>query len=166
MKKVIIYENLVKTYSKDLYQYAVWLTNNYSIAEDLVQDTFIKAWKNLESIKDLSKIKSWLITVLRREYFNFLKTKKQTEEITDTIPYEIDTEEEIHILELRENIKKLSIEYREPLILQIIQGFSIKEISNILDLNEKTVSTKLFRAKKQLKDIIENKEAKNGRYKI
>ena len=53
-----IYENLVQVYYADLYRYAVWLTNNKAISEDILQETFLKAWNKLESLEDINKAKS------------------------------------------------------------------------------------------------------------
>jgi RNA polymerase sigma-70 factor (ECF subfamily) len=65
--KQLKYEALVRAYSDDLYRYGVWLCRDPNIAEDLVQETFLRAWRSLESLKDQGAAKSWLITILRRE---------------------------------------------------------------------------------------------------
>jgi RNA polymerase sigma-70 factor (ECF subfamily) len=148
-----IYESLVEVYYKDLYRYSVWLTGNQSTAEDILQDAFLKAWNKLETLEDLSKAKSWLITIIRRENFRRIDKIKETEEFTDeSFAIENYVENNIKIIELRKNINKLPLKYKEPLILQIIEGFTIKEISKILDINENTALTNIFRAKKQLKE--------------
>ena len=65
--KQIQYEALVRAYSTDLYRYGYWLCHDRHVAEDLVQETFLRAWRSLESLKDETAAKSWLITILRRE---------------------------------------------------------------------------------------------------
>ena len=59
---------------------------------------------------------------------------------------------------------KLEIEYREPLFLQVIGGFSGDEIADILDLNKNTVMTRLFRARNQLKEMLDTEEAERGQH--
>jgi len=61
------FEQLVSAYANDLYRYAYWLCKQPTLAEDLVQETFARAWKSIESLKDEKAAKAWLITILRRE---------------------------------------------------------------------------------------------------
>ena len=61
------YENLVHAYHGELYRFAYWLCQDRSIAEDLVQETFLRAWRSLDSLKDEMAVKPWLLTILRRE---------------------------------------------------------------------------------------------------
>ena len=65
--KQVRYEALVKALHADLFRYAYWLTHDKQVAEDLVQETFLRAWRALDSLKDEKAAKSWLITILRRE---------------------------------------------------------------------------------------------------
>ena len=66
-KKRQQFEKLVGQYSTDLYRYALWLTRNREVSEDLVQEAFTRAWKNLHQLKDEKAAKSWLITIVRNE---------------------------------------------------------------------------------------------------
>ncbi len=61
------YEHLVHAYSGWLFKYAYWLSRDKAAAEDLVQETFLRAWRFLDSLKDENSAKSWLTTILRRE---------------------------------------------------------------------------------------------------
>ena len=62
------FEALVYTLSTDLYRYAFWLCRGQDRAEDLVQETFLRAWRSLDSLRDDKAAKGWLITILRREH--------------------------------------------------------------------------------------------------
>jgi RNA polymerase sigma-70 factor (ECF subfamily) len=62
------FNELAEAYSTDLYRYAMWICHNDALAKDLVQETFLRAWRALDSLKDIGAAKSWLITILRREY--------------------------------------------------------------------------------------------------
>ncbi|HCB10164.1 MAG TPA: RNA polymerase subunit sigma, partial [Alteromonas sp.] len=66
-EKTLRYEALVRALHGDIYRYAYWLTNDKSTAEDIVQETFLRAWRALDSLQDEKAAKSWLITILRRE---------------------------------------------------------------------------------------------------
>ena len=63
---------------------------------------------------------------------------------------------------LQAQIMKLDVEYREPLFLQVVGGFNGEEIGDILDLNKNTVMTRLFRARNQLKEMLDSQETKRG----
>ena len=160
------YEALVRAYSKDLYRYGYWLCHDPSVAEDLVQETFLRAWRSLESLKDQNAAKSWLITILRRE--NARRFERKRFDLVDIEEHQVEdhisiaTEQEIENHLLRRQINKLEPEYREPLLLQVIGGFSGDEIANILELNRNTVMTRLFRARNQLKEALETSQEHRG----
>ncbi|WP_269058188.1 sigma factor-like helix-turn-helix DNA-binding protein, partial [Vibrio harveyi] len=63
---------------------------------------------------------------------------------------------------LQAQIMKLDVEYREPLFLQVVGGFSGEEIGSILDLNKNTVMTRLFRARNQLKEMLDSQDTQRG----
>jgi len=162
------YESLVNALHSDLYRYAYWLCQHPQVAEDLVQETFLRAWKALDSLKDEKAAKSWLITILRRE--NARRFERKQLDLVDVEDYALadqnspDTEQEMENELLRRHIQMLAVEYREPLLLQVIGGFSGEEIAAILDLNKNTVMTRLFRARNQLKESLERSQSERGRY--
>ena len=164
--KYLTYETLVRAYSKDLYRYAYWLCRDANVVDDIVQETFLRAWRSLESLKDNNAAKSWLITILRRE--NARRFERKQLDLVDIDDYEVSdltstsTEQEMENHLLQRQIFKLSEEYREPLILQVIGGFSGEEIATILELNKNTVMTRLFRARNQLKEILDTNSMQKG----
>ncbi len=158
------YEALVRAYHKDLYRYAYWLSKDPSIAEDLVQETCLRAWKSLESLHDEKAVKSWLITILRRENARRFERKQFDLVDIETHGNEAKTTDDAHHQRewLQKQIMKLDDEYREPLFLQVITGFSGDEISHILELNKNTVMTRLFRARNQLKELLDASDQIRG----
>jgi len=160
------FEALVKAYSSDLYQYAYWLCRNQALAEDLVQESFMRAWKALNQLEDEKKAKSWLFTILRRENARHF-SRKHTKDISleeidlDTFSnFKIENKELDHI-HLRSALAKLSLEYSEPLVLQVLGGYSSKEIGDILEIKPGAVMTRLFRAKQQLKKLLKDTNSKS-----
>ncbi|MCL1139216.1 sigma-70 family RNA polymerase sigma factor [Shewanella pneumatophori] len=153
------YDSLVRALHADIYRFAYWLCGDKHIAEDITQETFLRAWRSLDSLKDEKAAKSWLITILRRENARRFERKQfnysdvEQEFIEDTLSCSTEEHAEQHLL--RRQIAKLELEYREPLLLQVIGGFSGDEIAKLLDLNRNTVMTRLFRARNQLKDVLE-----------
>ncbi|CAM4020717.1 sigma-70 family RNA polymerase sigma factor [Vibrio neonatus] len=165
MDKQRRYEALVRAYHRDLFRYAYWLCKDRSIAEDLVQETCLRAWKALDSLLDEKAAKSWLITILRRE--NARRFERKQLDLVDID----DPGNEAHISDdgfhqsewLQAQIMRLDLEYREPLFLQVVGGFSGEEIGDILDLNKNTVMTRLFRARNQLKELLDSTTSNQGR---
>ncbi|ELP5730027.1 TPA: sigma-70 family RNA polymerase sigma factor [Vibrio vulnificus] len=158
------YEALVRAYHRDLYRYAYWLCKDQSVAEDLVQETCLRAWKSLDSLQDEKAAKSWLITIVRRE--NARRFERKQFDLVDIEDYGNEakvSDDEHHQQEwLQAQIMKLDIEYREPLFLQVVGGFSGDEIGDILDLNKNTVMTRLFRARNQLKELLDSDQTQRG----
>ena len=166
MDKQRKYEALVRAYHRDLFRYAYWLCKDKSIAEDLVQDTCLRAWKSLDSLQDEKAAKSWLITILRRENARRFERKQFDLVDIDDHGNDASVSDDPHHqhLWLQAQIMKLEIDYREPLFLQVIGGFSGDEIADILDLNKNTVMTRLFRARNQLKEMLDTEEAERGQH--
>jgi RNA polymerase sigma-70 factor (ECF subfamily) len=164
MDKQRKYESLVRGYHRDLYRYAYWLSKDKAIAEDLVQETCLRAWKSLDSLQDEKAAKSWLITILRRE--NARRFERKQFDLVDIDDYGNDakvSDDTHHQQEwLQAQIMKLDVEYREPLFLQVVGGFSGEEIGAILELNINTVMTRLFRARNQLKEMLDSQDTKRG----
>ncbi|MCE9679528.1 sigma-70 family RNA polymerase sigma factor [Shewanella sp. AS1] len=158
------YDSLVRALQADLYRYAFWLCNDKQVAEDITQETFLRAWRSMESLKDDKAAKAWLITILRRENARRFERKQfdysdvDQSQLEDT--YSLSSEDNMEKQWLRRQISLLESEYREPLLLQIIGGFSGEEIADILQLNRNTVMTRLFRARNQLKESLEGAHAK------
>lgn len=164
--KQVRYEALVKALHTDLYRFAYWLCHDKQVAEDLVQETFLRAWRALDSLKDEKAAKAWLITILRRENARRFERKRfdmgEYEEASIQDTQSSSNEQHIENHWLREKIASLPEEYREPLVLQVIGGYSGEEIAELLSLNKNTVMTRLFRARNQLKDAVDKEPKLRG----
>ena len=146
------FEAMARLYSTDLYRYAMWICGNDALAKDLVQETCLRAWKNIDSLLDDKSAKGWLFTILRRENARRFERKQLT--LVDIDDYEIAAEENNSKYDkelIKQKIATLPADYKEPLLLQLIAGFTAEEIAEQLDLNKNTVLTRLFRAKNLLK---------------
>ncbi len=149
------FNQLAETYSADLYRYAMWICGDDALAKDLVQETFLRAWRALDSLNEIKAAKGWLITILRREYARTFERK--VPKFTGLDQLSIEDEEELKPEDvkerelLREGILKLEPRYRDPLLLQVIFGHSCEEISEQLGITKSAVMTQLFRAREKLK---------------
>ncbi|SNY54045.1 RNA polymerase, sigma-24 subunit, RpoE [Arsukibacterium tuosuense] len=165
------YEQLVRLYHADLYRYAFWLCRDQHIAEDIVQDTFLRAWKALDSLLDDNAAKSWLITILRRENARRFERKQldysdvEQDSLTDEINPALEQQYDNALLQ--QQLLLLPPEYGEPLLLQALAGFNSDEIGQLLSLNVNTVNTRLFRARQLLKQrlVTQHKPQQNTQQK-
>jgi len=149
------FDELASAYGTDLYRFAMWLCGDDALAKDLVQETYLRAWKALDKLKDRGAAKSWLITILRREYARTFERKvpKFTDVDAVVVPEdsELEPDDRVEVDMLRRSILTLPPKYREPLLLQVVMGYSCAEISRELGVSKSAVMTQLFRAREQLK---------------
>ena len=162
MSKQQRFASLVDALTADLYRYAVWLSRDPSVADDLVQETLLRAWKSLDSLRDEKAAKRWLITILRRENARrFERIRPDLVDVDEVAEYDqrlAVKDESTDIADLRAALMQLDEAYREPLVLQVHLGFSTREIADTMDLTEGAVLTRLFRARKKLRTILEEGE--------
>lgn len=150
-----IFNQLANRYSTDLYRYAMWLCGSDALAKDLVQETYLRAWRALDKLKDIEAAKGWLITILRREFARTFERKvpKFTDVdkvvVVDDVEPQPDERAERDLL--RNGIMQLEPKYREPLLLQVVFGHSCAEIAEQLGISNSAVMTQLFRAREKLK---------------
>jgi RNA polymerase sigma-70 factor (ECF subfamily) len=143
-----------------MFRYAAWLCRDKSIAEDVVQEAMLRAWKSLDALREDSAAKHWLLTIVRRENARYFERRRlETVDIDNLTPSqsallaEAPNEE---LDDLREAIFELEDDYREPLVLQVLMGYSTNEIAEHMGLNQGAVLTRLHRARLKLKDITAN----------
>ena len=150
------FEMLVNAVSSDLYRYAFMLCRNKAMAEDLVQETFMRAWRFLDSLRDEKKAKSWLMTTLRREFAR--QFERYRPPFADVDLDQIAGRDGINpdVWTVRRGLARLPDKYREVLVLQVIGGYSGAEMAEMLELPRATVNTRLFRARQQLRKLLEN----------
>jgi len=149
------FEGLVRAYSAELYRYAYWLARERFTAEDLVQETFARAWNAWESLRDDRAAKSWLYTILRNEHARLYEKKRV--DVDDAL--EVDTLPDpegasvFESLELRDALNALPPAYREPLLLQTLGGFTCVEIAQMMNTTGGAVMTRLTRARLTLRKL-------------
>jgi RNA polymerase sigma-70 factor, ECF subfamily len=169
------FESLVRKHEKNTLNIAYRMLGNYEEACEIVQDTFVSAYKNIGNFKGQAKFSTWLCAIVINLSKNRLKQLKsqlyyERFSIDDPVPTdesnikaelasnEPSVTERLEIKETQEKVQgcisSLEDELRETLILRDIQGFSYDEISDILKIPEGTVKSRLFRARDALKDCL------------
>ena len=151
------FTRLLEMLQPDLLRFACWLARDRSVAEDVVQETLIRAWKSREELKDPAAARPWLFTIVRREHARLCERKRLPLVDIDSIEALGDpalaTEGDAGLDDLRRAIMQLPDEYREPLVLQVLGGFTTAEIASQLQLTQAAVLTRLFRARNRLRTI-------------
>ncbi len=156
------FDDLVAVHMDDLYRFAYWLSGNRSVAEDLVQDTLIRAWKSINRLKNTKAAKDWLLTILRRENARRFERRRlqETELPTEGLVAErtdYDTSTEAFVL--RRALDQLPPEYREPLLMQVVYGYSQKEIADHLGISSAGAGTRLFRAREKMRALLQTPQS-------
>ena len=152
------FDELVTGYHGDMYRYAAWLCRDRAIAEDVVQEAMLRAWKSLDALRDAGAAKQWLLTIVRRENARYFERKRlETVDIDDLTPSQaalLAEEANEELRDLRESIFELEDDYREPLVLQVLMGYSTSEIGELMGLKQGAVLTRLHRARLKLKETV------------
>ncbi|CAM1334884.1 sigma-70 family RNA polymerase sigma factor [Tenacibaculum aestuariivivum] len=136
-------------YADDLKFYILSKVKNATIADDILQNTFIKIHTKLHTLKDKTKLKPWVFTIARNTVIDYFKSSNQTIELTN---FEITTktEEQTHTEKdcLRGILQNLPKKYRNPLFLSDIKGLKQQEVSDILKQSLPTTKSQIQRARK------------------
>jgi RNA polymerase sigma-70 factor (ECF subfamily) len=151
-----------------LYNFAQWLTQNRSEAEDLVQETYVKALKGFSSFQPDTNFRAWMYRILRNTFLTSRTGLKVTatvpldEEGALEIPASAGTPESIFIEHAQEQLlqsamEALPLHFREILLLCEVEEMSYQEISEALSIPIGTVMSRLSRARKALRDILKQK---------
>lgn len=152
------FDALVRATSADLFRFGYWLCRDEQVAEDLVQETYLRAWRSLDDLRDTAAAKGWLMTILRRERARMFEKKTPVFEEIESIPIEDQKsrapDHELDDATVRAAIGKLDPKYREPLLMQVLGGFSCDEIAQELKLTSAAVMTQLFRARQKIKAML------------
>ena len=162
------FDALIGHLSDDLYRFAFWLCKNEALAKDLVQETYLRVWKSLDSLRNEKAAKSWIFMILRREFARLFEKKVPPISSLQDLEYDIEDtklngpDDRLEIDIVRDAILKLEKKYSEPLMLQVVGGFSCDEIADQLDISKSAVMTQLFRARSKLQTAL-TRESKIGK---
>ncbi|MCF6138415.1 sigma-70 family RNA polymerase sigma factor [Pseudalkalibacillus berkeleyi] len=155
---------LIMHYKNDLYAVAFRYFHNEIDALEAIQETTYRAYKSIKKLKDTSVVKPWLIRILANYCLNEIRKRKRLVH-SDWL---LDQEEEVPIdwndrLNLQENIFQLKRDLQQVILLKYYQGYTIKEVSNILDKPESTIKTWLYKALKQMRHNMEKEGVTDGK---
>ena len=153
-------EDVYKDYFSVVYKYLYSLSHNENIAEELTQETFYRAVKNINKYKGKCKMSTWLCQIAKNLWYSELKKNKRNSNIdfnsliesSNLLEEYINKEEKISMFK---EISKLDDKTKEVIYLRI-NGMTFKEIGEILDKNEKKEKIVFYRGKEKLKEVGKN----------
>jgi RNA polymerase sigma-70 factor, ECF subfamily len=140
--------------------FSMSLTSRGATADDLVQETLMKAWKHQDSFKPGTNLRAWLFTILRNEFYSQLrKRKREVEDVDDLFSSRVSVlaEQDGHLemAELRAALNKLPEDQREAIVLVGASGFSYEEAAEICNVAVGTIKSRVNRARTKLASMLQ-----------
>jgi RNA polymerase sigma-70 factor (ECF subfamily) len=166
------FDVLVERYKERLYATVYHMTSNHEDANDLVQDTFIKAYKSLRGFRGQSSFYTWVYRIAVNRTINFIKRRKNRSQYSlDDLDSSIQTDpdlvelmshvtprREVALTELQEKLnealQQLSEPHRAVVVMHDIQGMTHADIARVMKCSEGTVRSRLFYARQQLQGLL------------
>jgi RNA polymerase sigma-70 factor (ECF subfamily) len=158
------FEELAMPLFDQLYNFARWLTQDTAEADDLVQETYVKALRGFSSFRVGTNFRAWMYRILRNSFLSSRTGLKVTvaldpENEEQVLPAETTTPESILVEEVdremvRQALVDLPLNFREILLLCDVEEMSYQEISETLAIPAGTVMSRLFRARKALRELL------------
>lgn len=162
--KRVIYE----MFYDRVYRSAYYMLRDAHLAQDVLQESFIKAFRNLHKLEDGAQLEPWLMTIVRHTAIDFLRKQYKRNEmsfdnvIIDNTEHRDSVEETVDLKmtveHVRNEIQKMKSEYREVLRLKYQRGLQDKEIAACLDVSLGTVKSRLFRARNKLRELFASED--------
>ena len=153
------FDQIVAVFHADMYRYAAWLCRDKAIAEDVVQEAMLRAWKSLDALRDDAAAKQWLLTIVRRENARYFERRRletvDIDNLTASQAALLAEQPNDELDDMRQAIYELDDDYREPLVLQVLMGYSTNEIAEQMELKQGAVLTRLHRARAKLREQME-----------
>ena len=151
---------LYKLYSKAMFNVCMRITNDYAEAEDVLQEAFVSAFKNLNSYKAEASFGSWLKKIVVNASINAIRKRRSElvpmdeRVIGEVAEEEYDDDTEWQVEKVRRAIQQLPDGYRVVLSLYLLEGFDHAEIGEVLGITESTSKSQYHRARKKLLEIM------------
>ena len=156
------FEKLLNENQGFIFKYLTKMTKDSSLAEELTQETFFRAYMNFSALRDKEKASVWLCQIAKNTYFSWYNQQKQTDSL-DELESVSDgkcIEEAFEHKELSQKalqcLHELDEPYKEVFMLYVLGGFSLKDISSIFGKSESWARVTFYRAKQKLSERIHN----------
>ncbi len=140
----------IELHSDGLFRYLVKNLGDYDTAKDILQDTFVSLWKHGREIEE-AKVKNWLFATAHNNMLKSIRYKRVRQNAVFTAEPTTDKLENKQLIDYLTS--RLSEKMRQCLMLKDWQGFSIREIAEIMQMSEENVKINIFRARVKLKEL-------------
>lgn len=151
---------LIELHKQSMYKIAWSYLHNDEDAADAIQETILKCYEKIGKLKDESYFTTWLTRILINNCKDILQKKKK-ETLSESLPEQGDACRELENCEFQELLKSINEKYRLVLLLYYGEGFKIREIAQVLEMDENTVKTRLARGRREFGRVYEAKNHKN-----
>jgi RNA polymerase sigma-70 factor (ECF subfamily) len=145
------FEQIAMPHSRSLLRVARRLTSNTSTAEDLVQETFLLAWRGFHQLREGTNARAWLFRIMFNAFYAQGR-KHHPVLVLNTVDTPDSASGPLQTLEMASALAQLGEEHRTVLLLGVVEGFTCQEISGILSVPLGTVMSRLSRARKALRN--------------
>lgn len=157
---MFIIKELYETYKQDVFIYLISITHNKPLSEDLVSDTFLSAITSLPNFKGNSDIKTWLFSIARHKWYEYLRKEKKNTSLDLFLDIYINEESSLENISYQNEITVRIMELlnqeeerTKKIVMMRVEGYSFYEIAKIFNISEGSARVIDFRTKKKLKDI-------------
>ncbi|MBM6830036.1 RNA polymerase sigma factor [Anaerotignum lactatifermentans] len=152
MNKANMFEQFINENVDAAYRFAYTYVKNKEDAEDILNESVVKALRSINSLKDTGKMKSWFYTIIARTALSHIKDRQKIIYLEDGAMEHLEplTDDYSHI-SFEEMMDHLDPKHRPILVLRFLEDMTISEVAQILELNENTVKSRLYRALERLK---------------
>ncbi len=155
------FEQIVDAHYQSLYRFALSMCRRDAMAQDMVQQTFLQWAKKGHTLRDASKVKSWLFTTIYREWLAIARSERKFEGVEfepdlhgTSQCHDDDESPHVDSATLHQALEQLDINFRAPLVLFYLKELSYREIAETLGIPIGTVMSRLSRAKDSLRTIL------------
>jgi len=149
------YATLVRRHTRIVFAVCYGILGNVSDAEDAAQEVCLKAMTKLDELHDGERFAAWISQIARNHCRDLLRARKRHREILHQRSADLETRDSGDFSDLHAALAKLSEDYRLPLMLYYFDGQSTKSVAEALDLSQGGACTRLCRARKELRRLLE-----------
>lgn len=155
------FTQLMQSQMQNMYKTARSILSQDEDVADAISDTILACWEQLGSLKQNGYFRTWMTRILVNKCYDLIRNNK-TVALEDYIPDPAYREQEYENIEWKQTLDSLSEKYRLVMMLYYVEGFKVSEISQILDLSEGTVKSRLSRGRERLTEVFELRQRRTN----